>query len=170
MYAILVERSAWEKKQKLIHKNKKEVINQATIFKDDYYFLTSCWFMDFQNFLYDDIEMLILQFHQHGIIKRYESFAKLPPIPPQEDQPQILTLYMLSAGFIVWCVTVLLACLTFIGEFTFYYVNKYLKRPKIVKKIKKPLSKVLEIKEVKMKQTKKIIKEDLIVDDIETNC
>lgn len=41
-----------------------------------------------------------------------------------ESEPQVLSMYMLSAGFYIWLGTVLIACIVFIAENVKYFIEK----------------------------------------------
>lgn len=69
------------------------------------------------SFIYESLSKFILQYYQHGLMAYLESkwfpgnYAEV-----DEDEAQVLTIGMLSAGFIVWLVCVLISCVVFLIE------------------------------------------------------
>lgn len=72
------------------------------------------------------LEKFVLEAHQFGIfVHLKQTVYMFNKIKEQVDSElQILTMYMLSAGFYVWLVTVAVACLVFIGEHVVYYIER----------------------------------------------
>lgn len=81
--------------------------------------------------LYESFSKFILECHQHGITDYFEKRYKRYP-RQIKDEPKILTMYMLSAGFYVWLGSVAIAFLTFVGEHVVkYYTNRKNKREQV---------------------------------------
>jgi hypothetical protein len=72
------------------------------------------WMMRRSSFLIDSFNKFIMECEQHGISADFNNkrYYDIPP-PSIEVDPQKLTLDILSAGFIVWLVSVLIACIVF---------------------------------------------------------
>lgn len=58
------------------------------------------------------LDKLMLECHQHGLLvpKSYPSAEKLT------EEPKVLTMHMLEAGFVIWLCSVCVACVIFIIE------------------------------------------------------
>jgi hypothetical protein len=139
IYALEVSRNQWNQYEKYNERFRFRDRNwkNMKIFKEDYLSQSSAIFVNNDNLVYDQLNKFILEVHQHGILVYYESLHNAPKVPKEEDPPQVLTMYMLSAGFIVWLVTVLIACLTFIGELIYFRFKRNLTSSKIIKIRKK---------------------------------
>lgn len=74
--------------------------------------------------IFESFNKYILECHQHGIISHLNEKYFPKAVQPDEDGPQILTMYILSAGFYLWLGTVFVACLVFIGEHVVRYFSK----------------------------------------------
>lgn len=103
----------------------RELYKKMTIFKDNYIMFPSYWILNTGNSISDILEKFILELHQHGHIVHFVRLETPRKIPQLEDPgPQILTMTKLSAGFIVWLVAVLAACITFVGELVVNQISK----------------------------------------------
>lgn len=103
------------------------------LLKDDFISLPNNWLVDFNNHVFVPLEKFIQEAQQHGIIKHFENLmehAQMPPDP--EKEPNVLTMFMLSAGFLVWLVTVIFACVIFICEHIIYYISIKRKKNSII--------------------------------------
>lgn len=89
---------------------------------DDLGFRYSPWYVNAYSVVYESIEKFILEAHQHGIIQFIESRYSSKKQRPRESGTKVLTMYMLSAGFYVWLVSVAIACVVFICE---HIVSRY---------------------------------------------
>lgn len=71
-----------------------------------------------RGYLSELLEKFILEAHQHGILVFLQrKVSLLYDFKYQLDsKTEILTIYMLSAGFSIWLGTVLIACIVFVGE------------------------------------------------------
>lgn len=71
------------------------------------------------------------ELHQHGHIEHFKNVAKIrDPPKPEDPGPQVLTMYILSAGFIVWLASISTAFIAFAGEHLWrcYKVTSHLKK------------------------------------------
>jgi hypothetical protein len=95
------------------------------ILNEDYEVNELVWFINKETQeVYENLERFILELHQHGIIKHFENVAEMNEIPkPPDPDPQVLTMHMLSAGFIVWLATVTISCVVFMVEHLVKYVT-----------------------------------------------
>lgn len=69
------------------------------------------------SFLYEPLNKFVLEFYQHGLFAHSES--KWNPAylgPDEEDGPQVLTMRMLSAGFIIWMICIICCLVVFFIE------------------------------------------------------
>lgn len=70
------------------------------------------------SFLSETLYMFILEYQQHG----HYAFAEKLRLPKvigkveEEDKPKVLTMQMLSAGFIVWLISILVSVFAFVCE------------------------------------------------------
>lgn len=65
----------------------------------------------------ENFNNFILLCHQHGICQYFQSLTFLSDLSTKEFQkPQVLTMEKLSAGFLVWIGSVVVACLVFFCE------------------------------------------------------
>jgi hypothetical protein len=118
---------------RLFHKNSLVATNDESVYKDmhkyfklfeeDYNLYFYSWSVGAQ--LYESFQKYILECHQHGIItylnqKYFPTFLK----PDEEEDPRVLTMYMLSAGFYLWLGSIVVACIVFIGEHVVRYFSK----------------------------------------------
>lgn len=70
----------------------------------------------------ENLNEFILLCHQHGICYYLQSKAfSYQPIVSPKDEPQVLTLEKLSAGFYLWLASVCIALLVFICEHVYFY-------------------------------------------------
>jgi predicted heme/steroid binding protein len=108
------------------------------IFKDDYAPLNFPIMVDISGEVYDALNDFLWKAHEHGIFDSQKSLYERLNTPKKEEPPSpqvYVTMYMLSAGFIVWFIAVLIACLTFIGERTFQsmlYVRRFRSRRVVI--------------------------------------
>lgn len=78
-----------------------------------------------ESVIYEVLNEFILQCHQHGFMRHFESiYFPYPPIIEPEDPRRVLTMYMLSAGFYLWLITIAVACLVFVGEHVVRYYSR----------------------------------------------
>lgn len=91
-----------------------------------------------RGFLSEILEKFLLEAHQHGIIESIRrKFYQFGPNFKEEivSDPEKLSLYVLSAGFIVWLGTVGIACLIFLYEQIKFYFELKIKDANTLKKI-----------------------------------
>lgn len=76
---------------------------------------------------YKPLEELILKMHEHGLIHYlkilYLGRCKLPKFE-RENENQVLTMYLLSAGFYLWLFMVLVSIIAFIAEHIYRYFTR----------------------------------------------
>lgn len=79
------------------------------------------------SYIHDVLNDFILQCHQHGFIEYFISrHFKLPKID-KRDTRKVLTMYMLSAGFYLWIISVVVACVVFVIEHIVRYFSRTIK-------------------------------------------
>lgn len=104
------------------HEDFKDIHKQFKVLDDDYRLYFYSWYVEAH--LFESFQKFILELHQHGIIKyldrKYFSIATTP----DEEKPKQLTLFMLSAGFYIWLITVVVALIAFIGEIIYRYFSQ----------------------------------------------
>lgn len=66
------------------------------------------------------LEKTILECHQHGLLVKKSD----PPELKSADEPQVLTMQMLEAGFVLWMCSICVACVVFICEHIVRYNSK----------------------------------------------
>lgn len=83
------------------------------------------WLLNRSNFLIDSINKFLMECEQHGFYQKFynDRFHYVPSLSDEND-PQKLTLDILSAGFIVWIVTVAIACIVFIIEHLIAFLTR----------------------------------------------
>lgn len=93
-------------------------LRQSTMkFLDDNFLVFfSSWLIKMNSDLYRSIEKFMLECHQHGLIVFFGSKNALKPLEAVVDGPKVLTVKMLSAGFVLWLICVLVSCVAFISE------------------------------------------------------
>lgn len=114
--------------------NESKYLRRMRVFEENYITFPISWTTHTFSMFYDSLEKFVLEAHQHGHLNYFVSKYTLPPLPKPEDLgPQVLTMDMLSAGFIVWIFTVILAIISFVFEHIFYYFHNKRKLPKIIR-------------------------------------
>lgn len=83
-----------------------------------------------RGYLNEILDKFIMECHQHGIIQRFRRYTnRFEEFKLNFDrETQVLSLFMLSAGFYVWLITVAIACIVFIGECAKYQIEKLIFR------------------------------------------
>jgi hypothetical protein len=120
----------------------KNYYKRMKTFKENHKMIGMNWKVNQFSQIYDQIEKFVLEAHQHGLVQYHISkYTPLPAPNPPPPGPQVLTIYMLSAGFIVWLVTVLAACLMFVFEHIYFYFKITTKIKKFKKKMKTVIQK-----------------------------
>jgi hypothetical protein len=145
-----VYETLWKyKKNDLFYKRMK-------IFKENHKMILLNWKVDPYCLVHESLEKFVLEAHQHGHIQYHISkYTPLPSPKPPPPGPQVLTIYMLSAGFIVWLVTILAACLMFVFEHIYFYFKITTKIKKLKKKTKTVIQKVSKKFLTRIMETKK---------------
>jgi hypothetical protein len=119
-YAFLVQREDFQNGDGFGH-SFFHFYKGMNILKEDYVLLTSSWLVTPESNLYETVQDFLLKMHEHGFIKHFDEMQHSFPVSEDGQGPQVLTMYMLSAGFIVWLATILLACIAFICEHIYRY-------------------------------------------------
>lgn len=88
------------------------------------------WMTMTYSLLYDSISKFILEAKQHGFVVHFEKENDLPEAV-LEDEPKILTMYILSAGFYVWLGSIIIAFAAFICEHIHFYVVNHKQKEKV---------------------------------------
>jgi len=124
VFALIADRSQWESDLKSNFKN----TSKFKIMDDDYLWLTSAWNVYPFSFLYESMNNFILGMHQHGHIIHFERLKAPSKVQIDDPEPEVLTMFMLSAGFIVWLTTISFGFVAFVCEHIWRYftVTRYL--------------------------------------------
>jgi hypothetical protein len=82
------------------------------------------WLVAKSSLLYDTLNDFLLHSEQHGFTQHFydAEYAYASTLP--EPDPKKLTLDILSAGFIVWLITVMIACFVFVIEHVVAYFTR----------------------------------------------
>jgi hypothetical protein len=134
-FAAIMPRRRWETAMSTHFRNETILALNYTkmkIFQEDYMTFCSNWnvFSQYYQF-YLLLNNFLLELHQHGHLLHLESMENVPKPPkPQNPEPQVLTMYKLSAGFIVWFASFSAAFIVFIAEhiWRYYKVTRHLNR------------------------------------------
>lgn len=65
----------------------------------------------------EKLDKLLLECHQHGFLIEQQDL----PSMKSSDEPQVLTMKMLEAGFVLWMCSICVACVAFICEHVVRY-------------------------------------------------
>lgn len=96
-----------------------------TVVKDDYYFKSEYIMVNPESYISSILDDFILRFHQSGIFVYLNNKYKPDSlIFKTKDPRKMLTIYMLSAGFYLWLISVLAACLVFVIEHAVRYFSR----------------------------------------------
>jgi hypothetical protein len=118
-YAILIDRHQWEhtlRAYKALDFQHGRYDQNYKILDYNYEWTTSGWLVQSNSYLQEILENFTLEILQHGLMTYFVSLYSFLDVKPPENGPQILTLYMLSAGFYVWLGTIYVACIVFVCE------------------------------------------------------
>jgi hypothetical protein len=88
------------------------------------------WLSPKTNFFIDTLNKLLMESEQHGITQHFidSQFINIEPKLLREiSEPQVLTMQMLSAGFIIWFASVVVACIVFVIEHIIAYSTRKFK-------------------------------------------
>lgn len=92
--------------------------------EDDYRWHVSAWIIFPFSHFYRKVEDFILRCHENGIIEYWTDVLHRDKSIHEEEEPKVLTFYMLSAGFYLWLGCLGVTCCVFIGELISFYVVK----------------------------------------------
>lgn len=100
--------------------------NAFRIIDDNYNERPMSFLIHVRSFFAQTFDDFILQYHQHGFIRFLERVALSPKhdLKHKEEGPQVLNMEKLSAGFLVWVGSVIIACLVFILEHLVFQIRK----------------------------------------------
>lgn len=150
-FAVVVDRKILE-----VLRSKSDDIARA--YFDNFLLLTdnigvffAPWYTRIYSVMYDSLSKFIHEANQHGFVVRFERLHSVFEIQ-WEDEPQVLTMYMLSAGFYVWLGSVTIACIAFVVELVFHWFKQRKRQSQV---------KIIEVKErnvPKVKKVQKVIK------------
>lgn len=76
------------------------------------------------SYITEVLNTFILQCHQHGIFQHLYLKYIDPPIVQPKDPKKVLTMYMLSAGFYLWLISISVACIVFVIEHIVRYFSR----------------------------------------------
>lgn len=135
---IITSRSQWEIVQKYVHKSNKfdAGFENSRIFEENFIWFPLLWTVYPGSLLIENLDNFIFELQQHGHIQYHKSLQTLANIPkPEEPRPKVLTMQILSAGFIVWMATISTAFVAFACENLWRYltVTRNLKKRNIIK-------------------------------------
>lgn len=102
-------------------------IEETDVFNNTSKFMTMLgesfvWFQFYlelrhHSFLSESLSQFVLEYYQHGLLTYSEMKWYPPPLGADpEDEAQVLTMFMLSTGFIIWLITVAVCVLVFFIE------------------------------------------------------
>lgn len=87
-----------------------------SLLRDDYYVKQESIFVKPDSFMYEPIAEFILKFHQYGLSQKIERQLTYQNLKSQSNEKVVLTLDILSAGFILWIISVFIAAIVFVVE------------------------------------------------------
>lgn len=83
------------------------------------------WTVSSNSGIFLSLEKFILESHQHGIIRSFESkYETMKRKFTPQDDPKVLTMYTLSAGLYIWLGSVAIACITFVTEHVVFHIHR----------------------------------------------
>lgn len=104
---------------------KKLLESGMTLLNDDYRLHSEYVMVKPESYIYSVLNDFILQCHQYGFFNHFQSKKSKPLVLEIKDTSRkVLTMHMLSAGFYLWLMTVLLACVVFLIEHVVRYVSR----------------------------------------------
>jgi hypothetical protein len=87
------------------------------VLDDDFKWYYASWFVTYYNVLYEPMEKFIGQCREHGILDYMRRRHFPAPVKLDNDRgPKVLTMQVLSAGFIVWICCVAVSIVIFVLE------------------------------------------------------
>lgn len=111
----------WLNSKILLKDNMELGQNYVKILEETFQWYLHCLLMRQNSFLNEPLSKFVLEYYQHGLLAHAESKWSPKAIGRIEknDEPKVLTLEMLSAGFILWLLIVMLSLVVFICEIIF---------------------------------------------------
>lgn len=117
-------------------------INMKVLEDDDRFYYEQFWLLK-HSFLSEPLVKLIMECQQYGIVDYLIRKNIRDPLKARDDKdPKVLTMFMLSAGFIVWLGTVLVACIAFFGEILHHKLRKIVTDRREVKRLEMRKNKI----------------------------
>lgn len=96
-----------------------------TLLNDDYLLHSEYVMVKPESYIYSVLNDFILQCHQYGFFNHFQTKESKPLVLEIKDTSRkVLTMHMLSAGFYLWLMSVLLACVVFLIEHVVRYVSR----------------------------------------------
>lgn len=92
--------------------------------KENYQWHASAWMIAPFSHVYSKVEDFILRCHENGIIEYWTDILHQDKSIKEEEEPKVLTLLMLSAGFYLWLGCLGVTCCVFVGELIFFFIVK----------------------------------------------
>jgi hypothetical protein len=115
--------------------------------------LSLSWLSKKSNFFINTLNKFLMEAEQHGFTQYFQD-SKFKDLPPTSKnlKPKVLTMQMLSAGFIVWLGSVVVACFVFVIELLIAHKSRKSQKSIVKKKYKKTKSVKHKILLVKPKE------------------
>lgn len=90
------------------------------VLDDNYLTIFSPFYMRPNSFISEVLNSFIIKCHEHGLMQHIElNIFNKTSIDHAEQPPQVLDMHKLSAGFIIWLGSVMIACIVFFCEIIF---------------------------------------------------
>lgn len=103
--------------------------SEMVYLKEDLRTHFEAFYVQSESCIYEMLNEFILQCHQHGFIEYLVSKHFNWPKKSKRDPRKVLTLYMLSAGFYIWLISISVAFVVFIIEHVVRYFSRTRKLP-----------------------------------------
>lgn len=161
-YAIIVDRQHWKNKMNSKedskksffgspYKEKKKGCSNFKMLDEDFVWTFSQYYLTRNSYLHEILENFILELYQHGFMENMTESTQKLYFP--EEEPTVLTLEILSAGFFIWLGSVAVAILAFILELIskiFVVTLKEIKKKRKRRKYKKKTKNKRKLKKLKL--------------------
>jgi hypothetical protein len=86
------------------------------------------WLIRRSDYLIHSVNKFLMECEQHGLKEYFYNNQFEAVSPPEKSRPKVLTMNVLSAGFIIWLASVLVACVIFIIELIVFYIKRRFSR------------------------------------------
>lgn len=87
-----------------------------SLLEDDYYVKQESMYVKPESFMYEPVADFILKMHQYGLFQKIGRQSTYNNLKLATSENVVLTLHLLSAGFILWLGSVLTAIMVFVIE------------------------------------------------------